>query len=650
MSVKDYFTPPRTGRWALDTVGATLVLGVAILLFPLRFFVSSVLVQTIPIVIGVASGTYLVTKRYGHDRPSITAWNAPFRALRVLRSATVVGLAGMAFVGVATGGRTLPFFGLATLVAVSVFAQIFFARDESLSPLAILLQVVAFAVILRWIPLLTTPGFVGVDAWVHVPGYAASIQGAGDLSAISGSKYFSAPLYHLLVVVAAGTFDTTLRTGLYLSLGVVLPLVVTLVYYATRQFLSVRLALFAAAAYGIADHVVRWGVHLIPTSMGLVFFLGAFYGVAKVYSADRRRGLYALVGLLGIATVLTHQISTFILLVFLGIGALAQLSFRLLSVASPGDSRPADRPVNFAGLFAVTFPLAMVVWSLAPRGDSSFLAEMLATAQERIAAAEFLDLASARTVESEAIEAMSVSVPTSVEVLDSLGFQVFLLLALLGAFALLRRKHLEHLSLSWILTAGAMVAVTLGGPLVGLYFLIPVRWYAFMYVPMIVLGAFGLAYLGTSVSKRQFMAVVAVFVLLFTGPMLVHHKATPDGPVFDDAYHEFAYTESELAAAETIGTIHPDGADIQADDPYYLLLRDWQLLSSEPIGLDTGGTATGEYAVYRDQLQLGSTQAEFGDAMVRVRLDRDQVCRPGMDVLYTNGDVWYCRANGGGGR
>jgi len=643
MAVRHHFGRAQSDSRRLDVVFAAVVFMVAVVLFPLRFLVSSVFVDTIPVAVGGTSALYIVASRYGGARATVQELTLSPEVSRVTRLSVVIGLAAMVFVGTLTGGRTVPFFALASIIGMLIFVQILFVREQELRPAAVLGQVVLFALVLRGVALFTTPGLIGVDSWEHVYQYAAAVQSSGHLSAIAESKYYSAPLYHLLVVVSADAFGSTLRTGLYLTVGVVLPLATALLYYATRQFLDVRWALFAAATFAVADHVVRWGLHLIPTSMGLVFFIGVFYGISKIYTTDRELTMYAFVLALGVATVLTHQISTFLLLMFLGVGAASQVALQHLKPRlGPNHTYDPDKYINFIGLFVVVLPLTLLNWSLAPRRGSSFLDQMFEVSQTKLATAEFLDLASASPIESRAVNSMATDIPASVGVVDALGFLVILSVALAGTFALLRHDRLKPLPVTWIVATGLMVLVALGGPLFGLYFLVPGRWYAFMYVPMALLGTYGVRHFATTLSARQFAVVAAVFVLLFTGPMLINHKATPDDPVAQEAYHQFAYSESEIAAAETITEISPAGVTVRADDPYYLLMGDWQGANVRPLAVTADGEIRRGHVIYRRAQRHGATQIVFGDRMVRAQLERDSVCRPTMDVLYTNGDVWYC--------
>lgn len=640
MSIKRYFPVKRPGSVELGTLGALIALALVVVALPLQLFVSTIFAVTIPLAVGTGSVLYLFTKRYGQGSRYQTGL-LPYRAGHVLRLTTLVGVSAMILTGV--GGRSVTFFGVATVVGVLIFAQIFFLPEDQLKPLILLAEILAFATVLRWAALLSTPGLIGIDSWVHITNYAESIRQAGELSAIAESKYFGAPLYHLLVVIASEAFGTTLRTGLFLTLGLVMPIALLLMYYATNYFLPVRWALFAVATIAIADRVMEWSLHLIPTSMGLVFFIGIFYGIARIQATNRPLWLYGLVFGFSIAVIFTHQISTFIVLVYFGTGVLAQLYFWF---SDSGANRAAETEpkINFVALMALTLTLTVINWGFSPPEGESFLGGMIETAASRLQSIEPLSLESSVTVNTEPIAGLVTTAPTYVDVIYALGLSVLVAISFLGVFTLLQRTNLNVISLSWILAFGAMLFVTLVMRLFGLDFLIPSRWFAFMYVIMVILGAYGFQHLELNASRGQFVLVVVAFMLLFTGPMLVNHKGAYENPVFDNYQQSPAYSQSELSGAETIGAIHPEGVAIQSDKPFYLLLRDYQLMDAGPLNLTSDGTVSGDHVVYRRHQSESSPTVNYRGDTVRATLPPEAVCKPSMDVLYSNGDVQYCKS------
>ncbi|MFC7205399.1 ArnT family glycosyltransferase [Haloferax namakaokahaiae] len=634
------------GTRQLDTFVATAVLVLAIVLFPLRFFASQILIETVPIVLGGASVVFLAVKYYGHEDASFANWQLSEETIHVLRAATIVGLGGMVSVGLLTDGRTVPFFMVASVVGTLIFVQILFSEESALQPSVIIGELLAFALILRGIALLTTPGLIGVDTWTHVFEFAGAIREAGELSGMSESKYFAAPLYHLFLAVAGELFHSSLRTALYVSLGFAIPFSTLLIYFTSRYFLSVRWSLLALAMYSVSDHVVRWGLEIIPTSMGVAFFLAIFYGAAKIYVSENRRPLYALVLFFCLAIVLTHQISSFVALVFLGAGMVTQLGYRYaLPERIAHHLYDSRKQVNFVGLFAFTMVVTFVDWMYTPLSSESFLTGMIDLFRRQFEAyAGFLNIVSNTSVTSSTIESLITTIPVTVGLIDTLGFLLLLLVTLIGSFTLLRQNRLKMLHMTWLISAGIMLFVALGMPIFGIYTFVPNRWFAFLFVPMALAAAFGLRYLTAHHPSKAIVVGILIFAVVFPGATMIGHKGTPDDPVFNDIYPEFSYTESELQAAETISSIHPSGETLQTDHPYWTVYeRRQQDDRMKQFELTDRGTIAADAAVYRPYQTEGAPKATYNGELLRVQLPHDSVCGPARDTVYTIGSVEYCR-------
>jgi len=221
-------------RWLLgrefDRDAAILGLLLAVALFPLRFLASQIYIVTIPVVLGVGCVLYLLAAR--NQAGTVAHPQFVPGVGRLLGALVFAGVAGLVVVAVVTGGRTLPFYALAGVVGTLLFVEVLFTADETFSPPLLLAQVLAVAFVVRFAALYTSPGFVGIDIWTHHR-LAAEILHSGTLSAIADDKHYAAPLYHLLVASTALLADVPLRTALYLSVGVAVPVSVLFVYGTT---------------------------------------------------------------------------------------------------------------------------------------------------------------------------------------------------------------------------------------------------------------------------------------------------------------------------------------------------------------------------------------------------------------------------------
>jgi hypothetical protein len=627
------------GRFSVDHPDrAAAVLGVlfGILLLPLQLLSSQLYIVTIPPLLLAASLLYLLARR--RDSHQVVGV-LPASAGAMMAGGVLFGSGALVAVAVATGGRSVPFFALAAVVGSLLLGQILLVSDDGLRPGMVLLEVLAFALAVRVAALVTTPGLVGVDSWTHLTNYAASIRASGSLSAISDVKYYSAPLYHVLVVLFAEAVGTSLRTALYLSLGLTMPLVGLFVYGAARHVLPVRWALFAFAVYTLGDHVVRWGIHIIPTSLGLLFFLALLYCVTALFYTEARWPLYAVVVLLSVAIVLTHQVSSFILAVVVGGAALGQALTRFLPVGTAdGWFGGHSQPVNMAALFGFEVALILVAWSQTPFRDGSFLTEIAGNLQRALVRdVGFLNLAGESSGGGASVGS---GVPTTVAAIDSLGFFLLLFVTFLGGLAVLHRRAIGQPALAYGMITVTLLAITLGLPAMGIRSFIPGRWYGFMYAPMAILGAAGCLFVFRRLPRRATIAGIVIIATLLPGAMLVAHKGTPDQPVFDEHYQRFAYTNDELAAVDTVRA-QPTEHTVNTDHPYRTVFE--RTNAASVLLLPANGSAEpGEPVVYRRYQSTGAPIFDVGSDPVKTQRSPRQVCPADRDRVYANSDVLIC--------
>lgn len=655
----------------LDIVAAVLGLGVALSLLPLAFVSTSIYTQTIPVVLGGACVTFLYTVR--RATPSGAEWWTVDLNGTAVAEIVGIGLVATVTLAVQAGTRTVGVVLLSGCVGALILLEIAFI--ERLDDRLVLAQIVAHAFVVRFTGLLTTPGLVGTDSWTHLTGYTAAIQEAGSLAPLADIKYYFAPLYHLTTFVAAELLGVSLRMALYLVLGGLLVLSLLLVYGIARYFLAVRWALLATSVFVMADEVIRWGMHIIPTSLGLVFFVSGVFAVVRLLHTDQTRADWAL--LLGsiVAVTLSHQVSAFISLVFLGSAVVAQIAVRRLdwvvpSIARSTASRESSRvtadtaarsvtagpkltvpnPTSLHGAFAFHLLFTGTLWMLTPWGSGRFLGRIvsvLVTTVQR--SAGFLNLAPSG---SSAVVTSSASTPAAqiATYVNAAGFLVLLFTVVVGGLALVRRHRSLQATSTIVIATGALLFFAMVLPLFGIKTFLPGRWFAFLYALMAVVGAAGLRHIGTRLPTRIAVAVLVICAVGFPVTMIAAQKATLDDPTFDDQWPRYAYSESELTAMRAIGQTTPASVDIvYTDHPYRTALTNSGATFTETINLThVDGTAPPyDRVVYRTYQSTGAPQfTTHRDVVVTGQVSRELVCPPTSNLVYQNRDVVLCTRPG----
>ena len=646
-------------RWLsadrLDTTLAKVGIVASILLLGMRLLTAEILLVVIPVATGVACALYFGVHR---RQTTVVAFpTLPAGVGRYLPSVVVVGLAVLVVAIAEIGSRTLPVYLLIGAIGATILAQPLLVDADELSPSLVVAQILASAVVIRLSALWVTPGFIGVDIWTHVPVFIQGIVDTGSLAAIADSKYSMAPFYHTIGAIAALVFGSA-RIGMYLSVGLLVPLSALLVYATGSLLLPARWALVATTLFVFGDQAIRWGLHIIPTSLGLVFFLGAFYCVTRLSLTDEPW----LVGVLltvSLATVFTHQVSTAILLVFLGVAAASAVAARLFG--STADRMTPRSLAGIVGTFFVTVAVTVASWSMTPyTTDDPFLTQMLGTVQTAIATeAGFLNLVSSGGgTAGTASGAESVGFIAGVlPVIEWFGFALLLAVAVVGGLAMLRMENPPSLTGTYVVSSAAMFVIVFGFSLFGVYAILPGRWIAFMYALLAIMGAVGLFHLSGRASKRVMLAVVVVLAVGYPASMAVAEKATLDSPVAGSENPRYSYTEPEIAAVETISSIYPPGEDtsVDSDHPYHTLYERVGGYTARTADLDASGSTDPRPVIARSYQQRGpAVFDEAGDppqSVLAPTVSPERICSPARNHVYTNDEVTMCTTSpvtGGG--
>jgi len=641
-----------------DILAAVAGLLIAALLFPLRFLASQIYILTIPLVLGSACVLYLVAVYW--NREDLAGPTLPSPVARLLPGVSVVVMAGMVTVAAYAEARTPLFHALAVLTGMLLIVQVVATEDRDLHIPLTLGQIILFAYILRLTALFATPGLMGIDAWTHVTELTRAIVDARALEAIGDNKHFASPLYHLLLATASMLYDLPLRMALYLSLGLVMPAVVLVPYSLASLLVTPRWAALAALLYSIGDHVIRWGLHIIPTSMGLAFYLVVLYALVRITRTSNPRD-YVLLVFASVIVILTHQVASFIMLVTVAAAVLSQIVLYLGLLESPDSSRHrsafSQNSVNLAGLFVFDTGFLTFMWSLTPYEGDTFLETILSFLIETIiSSAGFLNLDSGGGSAPDSASAAPTLIEQIVTYTESLGFLTLLFATFVGCLYVVNRRRSEQATMTLLTATAVMLVFVLGLPIFGIENFIPTRWFAFLYAPMAVLGAIGLRYLVRNLDARVLVACLVLFTAMYPVGMLLSSSATMDNPPFEDQHAELAYTEAELAAVGAIRAMtgSPAGEEIRPDQvvftdhPYQTVIdrRGGGAHPPDAIQLNGSGPAQHDITVYRRAQSTTATYFSVNGSARVLNVPRERICRPSQNVLYDNGAVVVCTTPG----
>lgn len=658
----------RQGR--LDIIVGVLGLLGGIALLPLQLFLDQVYIRTLPIVLCVASFLYLLAAR-DERHGEITTFS--LGTARILPPLIIVGSAALVVIAGVSGERGLLFYDIAAAIGTALFAQILFVDNDYFSPGLSLFLIIVFGMVFRLTALYTTPGYIGIDVWTHMAHWSEDILKAMSLQPISGEKYFASPLYHLLVVGSSLLLDVPLRSALFLVIGVAMPISVLLIYGTATFFVDSRWAVFATAAYATSASVIEWGIHLIPTSLGLVFFLGIFYSLDRMLRIDYKPRDFGLVVFFSVVVILTHQISAFIMLVFTGSGLLAYfgLSLGLFDIGQPNWARSATREsVNLTGLLVFDLGLITFSWSLTPYHGNTFLPILIdyfVTTVQTTAGAGNLAGSNVQNIPPSMMPKPTL-MQTFVKYLDVLGFLLLFLLTIVGCLYTIRQENVSHAKFTSVVATVLMLSFVFVFPMFGIRTFVPGRWYPFVAAPMAVIGAIGLSYLVKNTKPSVVVVVLVLFVVVFPAASVLASESTQDAPAFRHTQTRYSYTESELAAMHTIDTYAGNkSVNWVTDHPYAVAINrtlahnmesgaikdgrvvGWRENVEYPNGTTTTRLVEADTFIYREYQGSGAAFFNFyynnSSVSYTPTLELQQICG-GRDIIYTNDQVTICNSPG----
>lgn len=634
----------------LDVTLAKAGLLASVLLLSLRVLASQVLLLVIPIATAVGCLSYMGINERPVRGPDLTFISN--NVIGWVPAVVLTSLAALVLLVFRLGGRTGPVFLLTGAIGSMLLLQILFVKNEGFAPAGVLLEILLVAVVIRLAALFVTPGFIGVDIWTHIPTYVSGIATSGDLSALAGSKYIMAPIYHIFGGIAS-VLITDPRASVYLTLGILIPLSGIFVYTTAIQFVSMRWALLATWLYVFSDQFIRWGLHIIPTSLGLVFFLFVLYVVTWMFFEGVHWPTLGLLGVVSVAMVFTHQVSTTILLVFLGITTTTSI---VCDIANRGLGRFGLSTVSLGllGVFTLTVAVTAFTWSNTPYGGTTFLWNRFDIISTALAESGFLNLA------GEGVAAVNGPTEDRVAVLlpyiEQFGFAILLGAGVLGGLVMIGWRQYTKATYTHLGAAAVMFVIVFGLSLFGFRVLLPGRWVAFLYAPLAVIAAIGVSSLWSRAPRSILILAVVVLAIGYPMSMVVAPKATLDSPAFDDHHLRFSYTESELAAVYTLSSIRPPGRYpvIQTDHPYRTVFARAGGYDSRILVMNESGPVDDAGIVHRNYQRSGLAEFHSLDGSAYrgppENFTARRVCPPTRNRIYSNDRVTACIVPGTEGR
>lgn len=609
--------------------------------------------RTLPLATAVAAGAFLVTRRQTVRAPGLALPPSLLGGLYfALVAASVVLYHG------AGNHRTLPvhaaLLGCYLIAALLVLTPV--SRYVKLG------TIVLTGVLQRALAYYSSPLYLGNDVFAHNR-VVGEIVAANSMEPLSAGRYFYAPFYHLLVSVQQIVTGVSVRHAAFVTITVALVVIpAAALYLLTTRIWGERAAGFSVLLYTASDFALHWSLTPQVTSLGIALFALLFVLLVSYVrtGAARYHALY-LVAFGAIA--LTHHLST----------AIALLVVTIFLVIWAGY-KPAFRR-RAAWLVGVTGGMTLVDFQVTKfggpgSGSESFLLTVVEIWQASLQEAS-LPGGSSSVLPADAGLALSGS--AALNVWHVAGTAILFGLAVFGGLHWLSSRRVERTTgIALGAVVGLLFPTVLLGPVVGLRILIPWRWFAFLYVPLVLLAAPGVVVLanvareriGRPTTRRSTVAAVLLVLVVVTPYIFLmggNAIAARDGPPLDNApgAERYGVTAAEAQALSDTARYVPEGEPVVGDFmmAHNILTRHYGLENARTIHMETGeprsiGQSRPVYLFNRSYMQSGHVKFRYGTeqgigdvpgVLVHGVVPVDDIDPERREVVYTTGEAELIR-------
>jgi len=529
--------------------------------------------------------------------------------------------------------RPLSVHALLALLQLLTAVLIFALRSSRVA----LTAVIASGLLHRALAYYASTVQIGFDSLFHNR-VSAQIAATWSLEPLAFSKYWYAPLYHVVTAATTAALNVSVRDAAFLTTTVGTTVVSAVAIYALlRRAWDPKTAVLASFLYLTADHVIGSSVVVGPTSLAVLLFLAVLITVDPFLDGDRRYPWKFTAALL--LLMFTHQLSLFITVV--GVGA--YIAGRTFWQASVGW-----REATLVTLLNVAFLFQSSITRYGgPRGGERTFIE--ATGASLLVQLQTLGERGSQMLPGTVD--VAVSGADALSPMQVLGSAILFSLAVVGVVYWLdvRPRPGQRTAVGYGTMVTVMCVFVFVPPVLGMNFFIPGRWFRFLYVPLALLAAPGLTALVVMVSRRpRFTARFVVALLVVTAPyvafMSMNYRGAADGPVIDDAPEASRQSVTQTERDAYLFVTNSGGGTVAVADHHARQVIERHFGYPATIYRNRYGTTQPAEKDPHLYLYRAYAQTDHASYVLVYRDSRFRVYGPlpppdhGDSVVYTNGD------------
>ena len=386
-------------------------------------------------------------------------------------------------------------------------------------------------------------GGSGVDYWGHLK-MNNELSQFGNIEVLIGKEQFF-PIMHINVAATQIVADLSGKDASMFSITIPLIISSIFAYLIGRELCSENVGLLAMLIVNVSDYHNWWGVAPQTTSYGIIIFFILIYALYKLKVHCRKIEWMIIVFMLMYTIIMSHAVSSFILLMTL-IGLM--IGSLIYSTVFPGKG-------NFItpGLILIYFVALIQQWFVADyaEGGNSFFDQI------SISLISYITGYSGFLNRPEVILEVEGIMPPFIErFVNTIGLDLLLLFSIIGTIYWLSSDFRSEETFSIVVCITLLLGITFLFPLLGLRNIIPHRWFAFEYLFLSIMASFAVIHIIRNMSKyRQICIIFVIFACLsfFMATSTSDNLTNLDSPLWLKEYSiSTTYTFQEIKGAETI--------------------------------------------------------------------------------------------------
>lgn len=449
--------------------------------------------------------------------------------------------------------RPMSYFILVCALAGIIASEILYIREGDRVS-SILLQIFLLSILIRVGIFYNFPSLMGYDAYFHA-NMARIITNTGFVAPfqISG-KYFYYPLAHIFISVTQILGKTDVKDAIFYSIGLANIFITAGIYLIGKKLEGPQMGLLAALLINLNNHNIVTGIANITSgSLVLCYFIFIIYTIFSEKQEVKYTGLLLLITIL---MVLTHQLTTFVVLFALVTIYIGKYLHNHLYNNSPLRTTG----FNYILFFIVSM---QTYWTFTfVTSDTSFLEMVFKPLME-------VFQAGAGYSSDELIVGSVINQDTLEVLLLHISYLALPFFSIGGVLAWLSREDLKKIDkFSIALVVIILYSFAYGIPLLGMRNLLTTRWFPLISVFLVLVAA---SYILKLVSlfdlRKAKIPAIFIIMLLFSFVMVTTPGINKDNPlVAKETTVRNQFKDIEIQAIKTVSGKY--AGDILMDSPY----------------------------------------------------------------------------------